>query len=294
MPRLIVNADDFGLARGVNRGIEKAAEAGTLSSVSVLVTETTTSEIADFARRWPKISVGIHLNLTQGYPLLSPKEIPSLLTKGGKFYHRRELLYRSSAGLIKPAHIKAEIQAQLGQLHNLGITPSHADFHQGLVLLPGVFPHVLMALRNAGIKRMRGHRVLYLHGIDTGITRKVYNTLKFHQKRPRQAITFTYRHLLLRLERILGFSVPDGLVTEGTIFPPERKTCIERICWGLENLPEDFTAELMTHPAIVHGHLRRVTTFVDQRERDLTLLTSPAFKEALQKANIKLISYREL
>src|SRR3989442_3391853 len=35
--RLIVNADDFGLSAGVNRGVLEAHEAGVVSSVSVLV-----------------------------------------------------------------------------------------------------------------------------------------------------------------------------------------------------------------------------------------------------------------
>ena len=36
-PRLVVNADDFGLSTGVNRGILEAHAAGVVSSVSVLV-----------------------------------------------------------------------------------------------------------------------------------------------------------------------------------------------------------------------------------------------------------------
>lgn len=294
MARVIINADDFGLARGVNRGIEKAAAAGTLSSVSVLVTETTAGEIADFARRWPKISIGIHLNLTQGYPLLSAQEVPSLVTKGGKFFQRRQLLLRSSAGLVNPKHIRAEIRAQIGQLHNLGVTPSHADFHQGLVLLPGVFPHVLMALRSAGIRRMRGHRVLYLHDSDGGLHRKVLETIGFHRQHPRQTFTFAYRYLLLRMEHILGFTTPDGLITDDTIFAPPASSYADRLGWGLQHLPQGCTAELMTHPAIMHGYLRRVTSFIEQRERDLDLLTSPAFKDALDRADVSLISYRDL
>ena len=294
MARVIINADDFGLARGVNRGIEKAAAAGTLSSVSVLVTETTADEIADFARRWPAISVGIHLNLTQGYPLLSAQEVPSLVTRGGKFFHRRELLLRSSAGLVHPKHIRAEIRAQISQLHNLGVTPSHADFHQGLVLLPGIFTHVLMALRSAGIRRMRGHRILYLHDGDGGLRRKLRDTVGFHRRHPRQAVTFTYRYLLLHMERMLGFVTPDGLITEDTVFAPGAATYAERLGWGLRHLPPGCTAELMTHPAIMHGYLRRVTSFIQQRERDLDLLTSPAFKDALKRADVSLISYRDL
>ena len=71
-PRLVVNADDFGLSTGVNRGILEAHAAGVVSSVSVLVN---TPGWTDALRRLrdlgpaPGLGVGLHLNLTMGRPV---------------------------------------------------------------------------------------------------------------------------------------------------------------------------------------------------------------------------------
>src|SRR5256885_16938520 len=75
-PRLVVNADDFGLSTGVNRGILEAHAAGVVSSVSVLVNA---PGWTDALRRLrdvgpapapaPGLGVGLHLHLTMGRPV---------------------------------------------------------------------------------------------------------------------------------------------------------------------------------------------------------------------------------
>ena len=60
---LIVNADDFGLSPGVNRGIIEAAEHGILTSASLMVRQPAAVEAASYARTNPKLSIGLHLDL---------------------------------------------------------------------------------------------------------------------------------------------------------------------------------------------------------------------------------------
>src|SRR6266404_4630864 len=60
---LIVNADDFGLSQGVNRGIIEAAEHGILTSASLMVRQPAAAEAASYARKHPQLTVGLHLDL---------------------------------------------------------------------------------------------------------------------------------------------------------------------------------------------------------------------------------------
>src|ERR1700730_10604325 len=60
---LIVNADDFGLSVGVNRGIIEAFEHGIVTSTSLMVNWQGAAEAAAYARKHPKLSLGLHLNL---------------------------------------------------------------------------------------------------------------------------------------------------------------------------------------------------------------------------------------
>jgi predicted glycoside hydrolase/deacetylase ChbG (UPF0249 family) len=60
---LIVNADDFGLSFGVNRGIIEAFEQGIVTSTSLMVNWIGAAEAAAYARRHPKLSLGLHIDL---------------------------------------------------------------------------------------------------------------------------------------------------------------------------------------------------------------------------------------
>ena len=60
---LIVNADDFGLSPGVNRGVIEAYEEGIVTSASLMVRPPAAREAAAYAREHSSLSVGLHLDL---------------------------------------------------------------------------------------------------------------------------------------------------------------------------------------------------------------------------------------
>jgi predicted glycoside hydrolase/deacetylase ChbG (UPF0249 family) len=60
---LIVNADDFGASRGVNRGIGEAHERGIVTSASLMVNRPAAAEAAAYAREHPELAVGLHVEL---------------------------------------------------------------------------------------------------------------------------------------------------------------------------------------------------------------------------------------
>lgn len=64
MRYLIVNADDFGASRGVNRGILEAHRDGILTSTSWMADMPAAAEAAAERRRSPGLSVGLHAQFT--------------------------------------------------------------------------------------------------------------------------------------------------------------------------------------------------------------------------------------
>jgi len=66
MKYLIVNGDDFGASRGINRGVIEAHQRGILTSASLLVDGAASEETAALARRTPTLSVGLHVDLRDG------------------------------------------------------------------------------------------------------------------------------------------------------------------------------------------------------------------------------------
>jgi chitin disaccharide deacetylase len=61
--RLIVNGDDFGASRGVNRGIMEAHTRGVLTSTSLMVEAPASEEATSLVSGHPNLGVGLHVVL---------------------------------------------------------------------------------------------------------------------------------------------------------------------------------------------------------------------------------------
>jgi predicted glycoside hydrolase/deacetylase ChbG (UPF0249 family) len=61
----------------------------------------------------------------------------------------------------------------------------------------------------------------------------------------------------------------------------------------IDGMP-DGTFEIMCHPGYVDDHLRGVTSYAEQRQTELDILTDPAVKQAIQAKGIQLISFAQL
>ena len=59
--RLVVNADDFGLSRGINEGIMEAHTCGVVTSASLMVLTPTAPQAAALAHSHPSLSIGLHV-----------------------------------------------------------------------------------------------------------------------------------------------------------------------------------------------------------------------------------------
>jgi len=94
--RLIVNADDFGLTQGVSRGILEAGRTGIVTSTTLLVNrEIPPAQLEELQASG--LGVGVHLNLTLGAPVSSPRRVSSLVDAEGRFIRdAREAAARAS------------------------------------------------------------------------------------------------------------------------------------------------------------------------------------------------------
>ncbi len=125
---LIVNADDFGLTAGVNRGIITAHERGIVTSTTMMVNMPGFADAVALAARTPGLAVGLHLNLTYGRPLLPAAEVRSLIDRDGCFVRDpRFVMERGSA-----EEIRAEFNAQAERFIATGLRLSHLDSHHHL------------------------------------------------------------------------------------------------------------------------------------------------------------------
>ncbi len=76
--RLIVNADDFALTKGVNRAVGELAFSGALTSTTLMATGTAFEDAIATAKAHPGLGMGCHLVLVDGFCASAPSDIPSL------------------------------------------------------------------------------------------------------------------------------------------------------------------------------------------------------------------------
>lgn len=154
--KVVVNADDFGISRGTNKGIEKAYREGILTSSSVMPTGPAFTEAVSIAKKCKGLGIGVHISLTWGRSVLSQKQIPALVDKNNYFYPSFFSL------LIKPLRdsdvirqVEAEIQAQIEKVKNSGLSIDHLNSQVHIHLIPWIFPVIARMAKRYGIKFIR-------------------------------------------------------------------------------------------------------------------------------------------
>lgn len=133
-PRLIVNADDFGLTAGVNRGIITAHQEGIVTSTTLMVNMPGCNQAIKLAKEHPSLAVGLHLNLTYGQPLLPASKVSTLVNPLGNFFKDPQYIQKQ----VPLDQIRIELAAQIQRFLATGLRLSHLDTHHHLHAEPRI------------------------------------------------------------------------------------------------------------------------------------------------------------
>jgi chitin disaccharide deacetylase len=138
--RLVVTADDVGLAPGMTRGALRAADGGLVTAVSVSAVGEDCAAALDALRCRPALDVGAHLTLVGERPLSPVAEVPSLLGAGGRLLPGfAAFVSRYACGGVRRVEVERELGRQVARLRDAGCRLTHLDSHQHLHALPGLF-----------------------------------------------------------------------------------------------------------------------------------------------------------
>ena len=86
--KLIINADDYGLTDGVNRGILKGLKVGILTDTSAIVCAPAFRAGAELALKNGIREMGLLCLATMGWPILPAGRVRSLVSEDGRFFPR--------------------------------------------------------------------------------------------------------------------------------------------------------------------------------------------------------------
>lgn len=272
---LIVNADDFGLISGVNRGIIDCHLAGSVTSTTLMVNMPAAEEAAELAKAYPSLGVGLHFNLTQGRPLAPRSDVASLVDRQGQFHRRPMAEKRAVTGCFKAAEVERELVAQFRRFEALGLTPTHIDSHQHIHVFPVVFDIVAGFCAKHGLP-LRMHWVARQKG--QGLSRCLRAWVLSRIVR-RNATRWSGS---VRMNA--GFcSVFDRVANPEMITLETYRQILQA------NAASPF--ELMVHPARVDEQLTSLTRITAYSKRELAVLSDPRFAEMATGLGWKLTNY---
>jgi hopanoid biosynthesis associated protein HpnK len=284
--RLIVNADDFGLTTGVNRGIVEAHTGGIVSSTTLMANSAAFDDAVQLARSNPTLSVGCHLVLVDGSPLLGADKVPSLMDATNPGHFRQNIssfALRALSGRLDADEIEAETTAQIRKLQSAGIPVSHVDTHKHTHMFLQVLRPLLRAARACGVRAIRNP----------------FGWMAFSRiaNRPQLWQRYGQVKLLNLLAGNFRRAVADAgmITTDGSVGVVATGALDDRLIhFILETLPEG-TWEFVTHPGYNDRDLVGIHTRLrESRDLERQILLSPVAHELLHSKQIQLISYRDL
>jgi chitin disaccharide deacetylase len=152
--KIIVNADDFGMSAEANRAIIEAFEENLISSTTLMTNMPGFVEACELAHRH-RLSgkIGVHLNLTSGYPLSNPiRQCSRFCDVSGMFLRRHTRFWLSKEERLA---LETEIEAQVKACLDRGLYPTHLDSHHHVHTEWAIGASVITVARLYGIKAVR-------------------------------------------------------------------------------------------------------------------------------------------
>lgn len=266
---LIIHADDLGLSHGTNKSVIEAFKIGGINSGSIMVPCPWFPEIADFAKNNCHLDIGIHITLTSEWDnyffggVAPEKCIPNLLNDKGYFYPSNQE-FSKHANL---AEVEIEIRAQIERAISFGIKPTHLDNHMGSIMYNPEFYKLLL---------------------------KIGGEYKLPVLIPANMIGNSSTDFLTELKKkyivvdnlfmISKSTVSENWITPYLNFIDNLKPGLNQIIVHLAYNTDESKAIMINHPDFG----------AEWRQNDFNAITSQQLKEAIERNNIKIVSWKQI
>ena len=175
MIKVIVNADDFGLDENRTRAIIQAYQEGWVSTTTAIVTTDWFQKAVDMAKglRLHR-NIGLHLNLTEGFPLTERIRESSLFCNPDGSFNARfhaspwHRLYLTNYEAIA---VREEVEAQFSRFLHSGLSCRHIDSHHHIHTDFSIANIVLPLVVKARFRTIRLSRNL---GVGLNLWKRLY------------------------------------------------------------------------------------------------------------------------
>ncbi len=161
-----MNGDDFGKNSSVNEAVRECFEKGYITNTTLMVNMPGSDEASEIAKGSGfSEAVGLHLNLTSGYPLTEKiRKEPRFCNKNGSFnaYFQQHTMTRLSINRREALAVREEAEAQIRKYFSYGLPEKHLDSHHHVHTDRSVMNVLMPLLLKYGFRSVRLSRNLFL------------------------------------------------------------------------------------------------------------------------------------
>lgn len=248
---LIVNADDYGMAASVSRGIRESHQRGIVTSTTVMIgMDNAVEAVQQALKETPDLALGLHVVVAGKAmkPVLPSDQIPTLLRPDGLFYDHPA--WGEQAASFDPEEMTREINAQFERFVAVANKlPTHLDSHYHATYF---HPASMEAMRALALK----HNLPMRH--DRGVG---------------------------------GPSPLEGIPHPVDFYELDHDQPVEVLLNFLQTLPEGEVFELCCHPGYSNDTLFETDSWTTVREIELAYLTDPRVRAAIESEQIRLCTF---
>jgi len=282
MKKVIVNADDFGLAQGVNEGIIKAHQEGILTSATLMANMPGFDQAVELAGANPELGVGVHLNILRGRPLSLAQKVGSLLSQENRFIPSvSSLLYRMALKKINFDEVEREFRTQVEKVRKAGIHPSHIDSEKHIHLIRPLFRIVLKLAKEYKIDRIRFIQECCISARPGQMFKSIFISLSSSSMTKKMTQE--------------GIRSPDrfyGVCDSGRVTAAKLQQVLQRAREGV--------LEIMVHPGFITQEMIELekqmgSYYINKyREKELNALLDERLPEVIADLGIQLINFNHI
>ena len=277
MKKFILNADNFGKNSDYNRGVLNGYNNGFVTSASIVANgEAFDTAINEILPECQQLSVGVHLDITQGKPLTDAN---LLIDNTGEFSSTFLSLIKAVNNDALLREIEAEFRAQIEKVQTV-CKITHIDSVEHIHVIPKLFNLVCKLADEYSIPYVRTYKeeLYFVRGLKYLINPHFYiNLLKFivisHYDSLDKVILKSYPNLRTN-NNIIG-------ITYSKIFD---KLTLEE---GLKTLDDedDILVECFIHPC---SYLRNIN---DMYSSEFKLTQDKILEDTIRRLGYDIVSH---
>ena len=237
--KFILNADDFGMSEAYNKAVLDGYNAGLLRAASLCANGKSLDEaINDIIPKCPDLSVGVHLNIIEGFSLT---KAPLLVNKNGEFNNGYIQMILKSYDKNFLSQVENEFRAQIEKIISK-TKVSHIDSHVHTHAIPNIFKIAVKLTKEYGIPYIRTqHEKPYI----TPSFKKHFNR-KYPPNILKIILLNTFTAINKKLVKKSGLKTNDYLVGVGYTGMMDNRT-VEYALLSLKK-KSSCLAEALIHP----------------------------------------------